>query len=179
MPCLSPSALATAWPEHDASVLGGVVEIDVQVALGLERDVDQGVAGQLLQHVIEEADAGRDVIGAGAVEIDGRLDLRLLGGAIDGCLPLHGELLPCLRAGNQAFISSGAPVAIGGQHYGPLDLHRRSRRHRPMGSIMNDVAPSQVWHGTTILTVRKGGKVVVAGDGQVSLGATVIKANAQ
>ncbi|MGH6814824.1 MAG: ATP-dependent protease subunit HslV [Hyphomicrobiaceae bacterium] len=35
------------------------------------------------------------------------------------------------------------------------------------------------WHGTTILTVRKGGKVVVAGDGQVSLGATVIKANAK
>jgi ATP-dependent HslUV protease subunit HslV len=35
------------------------------------------------------------------------------------------------------------------------------------------------WHGTTILTVRKGGKVVVAGDGQVSLGATVIKANAR
>ena len=38
---------------------------------------------------------------------------------------------------------------------------------------------SSVWHGTTILTVRKAGKVVVAGDGQVSLGATVIKANAR
>ena len=35
------------------------------------------------------------------------------------------------------------------------------------------------WHGTTILTVRKGGKVVVAGDGQVSLGQTVIKGNAR
>ena len=35
------------------------------------------------------------------------------------------------------------------------------------------------WHGTTILTVRKGGKVVVAGDGQVSLGDTVIKGNAR
>lgn len=35
------------------------------------------------------------------------------------------------------------------------------------------------WHGTTILTVRKGDKVVVAGDGQVSLGQTVIKANAR
>src|ERR1700704_3329114 len=45
---------------------------------------------------------------------------------------------------------------------------------------MNDVASSQgIWHGTTILTVRKGGRVVVAGDGQVSLGATVIKANAK
>jgi ATP-dependent HslUV protease, peptidase subunit HslV len=36
-----------------------------------------------------------------------------------------------------------------------------------------------VWHGTTILTVRKAGRVVIAGDGQVSLGATVIKANAR
>ena len=36
-----------------------------------------------------------------------------------------------------------------------------------------------LWHGTTILTVRKGGRVVVAGDGQVSMGQTVIKANAK
>jgi len=36
-----------------------------------------------------------------------------------------------------------------------------------------------VWHGTTIITVRKGGKVVVAGDGQVSLGQTVIKHSAR
>ena len=35
------------------------------------------------------------------------------------------------------------------------------------------------WHGTTILSVRKGGRVVVAGDGQVSLGQTVIKSNAR
>jgi ATP-dependent HslUV protease subunit HslV len=37
----------------------------------------------------------------------------------------------------------------------------------------------ETWHGTTILTLRKKGRVVVAGDGQVSLGATVIKANAR
>src|SRR5215470_654173 len=35
------------------------------------------------------------------------------------------------------------------------------------------------WHGTTILSVRKGGIVVIAGDGQVSMGNTVIKANAK
>ncbi|MCC7259470.1 MAG: ATP-dependent protease subunit HslV [Alphaproteobacteria bacterium] len=35
------------------------------------------------------------------------------------------------------------------------------------------------WHGTTILSVRKGGNVVIAGDGQVSLGHTVIKASAR
>ncbi|MGR3494542.1 ATP-dependent protease subunit HslV [Citreimonas sp.] len=35
------------------------------------------------------------------------------------------------------------------------------------------------WHGTTIVGIRKGGKVVVAGDGQVSLGNTVIKGSAR
>ncbi len=35
------------------------------------------------------------------------------------------------------------------------------------------------WHGTTILCVRKNGTVVIAGDGQVSMGNTVIKANAR
>ena len=36
-----------------------------------------------------------------------------------------------------------------------------------------------IWHGTTILSVRKGNQVVVAGDGQVTFGATVMKANAR
>ena len=35
------------------------------------------------------------------------------------------------------------------------------------------------WHGTTILSVRKNGKVVIAGDGQVSMGQTVMKPNAR
>ncbi len=35
------------------------------------------------------------------------------------------------------------------------------------------------WHGTTILAVRKGGQTVIAGDGQVSLGDTVIKGGAR
>jgi ATP-dependent HslUV protease subunit HslV len=35
------------------------------------------------------------------------------------------------------------------------------------------------WHGTTILTVRKGGTVVIGGDGQVSIGQTIVKSNAK
>lgn len=35
------------------------------------------------------------------------------------------------------------------------------------------------WHGTTILCVRRDGKVAMAGDGQVSLGQTIIKGNAR
>jgi ATP-dependent HslUV protease subunit HslV len=38
---------------------------------------------------------------------------------------------------------------------------------------------SATWHGTTILCVRKEGRVVIAGDGQVSMGQTVVKSNAK
>ena len=44
---------------------------------------------------------------------------------------------------------------------------------------MNDNHHSPTWHGTTILCVRKANQVVLAGDGQVSLGQTVIKSNAR
>lgn len=46
---------------------------------------------------------------------------------------------------------------------------------------MSDTGNSSAtaWHGTTIVTVRKGDMVVVAGDGQVSLSNTVIKGNAR
>ena len=40
-------------------------------------------------------------------------------------------------------------------------------------------ASPDTWHGTTILTVRKGGKVVIPGDGQVTLGQTIIKGTAR
>lgn len=42
-----------------------------------------------------------------------------------------------------------------------------------------DEHQGQIWHATTILMVRKQGTVVIGGDGQVSLGATIIKPNAK
>jgi ATP-dependent HslUV protease subunit HslV len=44
---------------------------------------------------------------------------------------------------------------------------------------MSNTPSSSSWRGTTILCVRKNGKVVIAGDGQVTLGNTVIKSNAR
>jgi ATP-dependent HslUV protease subunit HslV len=41
------------------------------------------------------------------------------------------------------------------------------------------MANDPLWHGTTILSLRKGGIVVVAGDGQVTMGQTVVKSNAK
>ena len=42
-----------------------------------------------------------------------------------------------------------------------------------------DNSDPKTWHGTTILCVRKDGKVVIAGDGQVSMGNTIVKSNAK
>lgn len=47
---------------------------------------------------------------------------------------------------------------------------------------MNDSRGSHgllAWHGTTIIGVKRGGKTVIAGDGQVSMGNTVMKPNAR
>jgi hypothetical protein len=54
----------------------------------------------------------------------------------------------------------------GCSHIGPSSERERSKE-------------MESWHGTTILAVRKNGQAVVAGDGQVSLGQTVIKPNAR
>jgi len=52
---------------------------------------------------------------------------------------------------------------------------------RPISRSMNDSnhGNSTTWYGTTIMSVRTGGKVVIAGDGQVSMGQTVMKPNAR
>ncbi|MCK5284578.1 MAG: ATP-dependent protease subunit HslV [Alphaproteobacteria bacterium] len=48
-----------------------------------------------------------------------------------------------------------------------------------MRNEYTDYANAQKWRGTTILSIRKGNNVVIAGDGQVSMGSTVLKNNAR
>src|SRR5688572_24682473 len=57
----------------------------------------------------------------------------------------------------------------------------------PLSQVLDDLqrgifamqSDQPSWHGTTILTVRKGGLVAIGGDGQVSIGQTIVKANAK
>ena len=53
------------------------------------------------------------------------------------------------------------------------------RRPAPLHLRFDENPSPDLWHGTTILTVRKGGSVVIGGDGQVSIGQTIVKANAR
>ena len=57
---LSPSASLQRGAEHDADVFDGVVQVDLEVARGLDREVEAAVLAELLEHVVEERDAGRD-----------------------------------------------------------------------------------------------------------------------
>lgn len=58
-----------------------------------------------------------------------------------------------------------------------LVFSEASTHMRAMNERTSSAMPA--WHGTTIASVRKNGKVVVVGDGQVSMGQTVMKPNAR
>ena len=78
MPGAVAERLVDRLAEHDADVLGRVVGAGLQVALGLDLQAQAPVAGEQVEHVVEEADAGRD---ARLAAVQGQLqgDLGLLG----------------------------------------------------------------------------------------------------
>ncbi len=95
---------------RDADVFHRVMTVDVQIALGFDFEIDQAVARNLIEHVIEEADAGRELGGPCAVEVDPHADLRFLRIALDlGDAVLHGHRL-AFRASIIRVFSSGVPT---------------------------------------------------------------------
>ena len=94
-PSLVAKRLGQRLAKRDADVLDGVVIVDVAVAFRADADVDQGVARELVQHMVEEADARRNVGRARSVEIEADLDARLFRLACDDALA-HGYIRhPC------------------------------------------------------------------------------------
>ena len=69
--------------QRDADVFHGVVAVNVQVARGLDVQVNQAVTGDLVQHVVEEANAGGQLGLARAVQVDAHEDLGFFGVAAD------------------------------------------------------------------------------------------------
>jgi len=71
---------------------------------------------------------------------------------------------------------SGARSAGAKALHPPGGMHtsRSPGRRHPTQNLQPDP-----WHATTILTVRKGGVVAIGGDGQVSVGQTIVKSNAK
>ena len=86
--------LGEGLPERDGDVLDGVVRVDVQVAVGLDGEVDAAVLGQRGEHVVVEAHAGADRAGPGAVVVDLDDQLGLAGRAFDPCGAAHASDSP-------------------------------------------------------------------------------------
>jgi hypothetical protein len=91
-PTLVANRLCQSLTEGNAYVLNRVVIVDVQVALARDSHIDQCVACQLVEHVVEKPDAGLIVILAGTIEIDLDGNVGFGSFARDGCCP-HGGLL--------------------------------------------------------------------------------------
>jgi hypothetical protein len=60
-----------------------MMEIDMEVADRLHSDVDAGMAGEQIEHMVEEADSGGRFGYTGTVEVHGDLDIGFLGLAPD------------------------------------------------------------------------------------------------
>jgi hypothetical protein len=112
--------LADRLAEDDRDVLDRVVGVDVGVAVGGDREVDERVLREREEHVVVERHPGAHLAAAGAVEVDAHLDGALgrgpahRGGAV-GRRGAH-EAAPAwvgtraARASRKAVVSSGVPA---------------------------------------------------------------------
>ena len=67
----------------NSDVFHGVVLVHIEIALGSQVEIESAVMREEFQHVIEEADAGRDVIASAAIDRKRGANLRLSGIALD------------------------------------------------------------------------------------------------
>ena len=75
--------------ERDAHIFDGVVLVHVEIAVALEFEIECAVAREQLQHVIEEADAGGDLVLAAAFDRELDRDARLGGVALKDAVRLR------------------------------------------------------------------------------------------
>ena len=81
-------------PQRDAHILGGVVVIHLHVPVAGEHQIEPAVPGKQLQHVVQEAAPRVDLVTAGAVQIQRKVDLGLVGVAFQRDHPVfHGSFL--------------------------------------------------------------------------------------
>ena len=105
--------LAEGVAHGEANVLVGVVVVDVRVPRGLDRDVKEPVAGDLVEHMVKEGNAGRGVGLPGAVEVQCDRHVRLFGLARDAGLALCGLGWLMGRSSGRGLAFPGNPRAVG------------------------------------------------------------------
>ncbi len=109
--------LAKGAAEHDPDVLDGVMLVDMEIAAGLNRKVEEAVTGEALEHVVKEGHAGVDRAASRAVELERNLDFGLARLALD---------LGRARGGRAAVAAS--MLLIGANRILPVRTPRRFSR---------------------------------------------------
>jgi hypothetical protein len=80
--------LVKGLTEGDTDVFNCVVSINLKVTDRMNVHIDQTMAGNLIQHVIQKRDAGLAFKNASTVKVDADADLRFFGIALDGSLTI-------------------------------------------------------------------------------------------
>src|SRR5581483_1455815 len=94
--------------QRDADVLDRVVSVDLEVALGVHREVETAVLSQLGEHVVEEREPGRDSRLTRAVDLQLDPDRRLFGGVVGSSSAAHAST--SRRAERKASFSAAVPT---------------------------------------------------------------------
>src|SRR6185436_14157772 len=103
-------------PERQRDILDGVVLVDVQIARALHVELEAAVLAELLEHVVEEAEARLRMRIGRAVEIDGDADIGLLRAPLRGrgARPVDERVsyrFPRLGAGRAELEAADAEIA--------------------------------------------------------------------
>lgn len=155
--------LVQRFTQRQAGVFHRVVIVDIQIAFDVDLHAEAAVGGDLIQHVIEEADAGFDLAAAFSIQPDVDVDLRLFGHAINPRVAIaQGQLAHDLFPAQHAALVAqpldahvfcqlhvGRPiadhVAVGGiQHAGfEVTLHQRGFRLAAVAVVRRQVRADQ------------------------------------
>ena len=139
--------------EDDPGVLDGVVRAGLEVAADRDLEVQAAVAGQQVEHVVQEAHAGGAGARAGAVEAQRERDARLLGLARDLRRSRHGAgfsrtSIDAAWRSKPSARATGAPARASASAAGPMrtSLMRR-RKWRALSPEAKRAAPpvGSVW----------------------------------
>nr|ADI17045.1 hypothetical protein [uncultured alpha proteobacterium HF0010_30A23] len=81
-PSLVPQGFLERLAQHKADILSGVVRINVQITFGFDGQVDECMLTQQVEHVVKEANAGRNLVRTGAIEVKGQGNVGFTGCAL-------------------------------------------------------------------------------------------------
>ena len=177
-PCFVAECLLERGAEHDADVFHRVVEVDLEVAAGDDAQVEPAVLAQLLEHVVEEGDAGgsrRDTL---AVDVEHELDGRFLGGVLlaarrfwtshcdllegrtsaarnaSAAVPMVTRRQPASRASRRS-CAPAHPVRPGAPKAWPSLDGRKSRKLAPDGKTVMPSTPASLADARSCSATRR------------------------